>query len=174
MDPMRRRLSIVVVDRIADAVEFLPRVILLVLRAPLCLIDQGPRQPRADPRVLAALEALFGGVPHHERWTPIPPSVLAIQLASVGGAALFCAGCAVAAAIDGQGTLSVAFGAMATVWFLVIVPLRGQGYAVLRAYRLRLGRCERCGYDLRMTTARCPECGSIGGHDAGAAGRRQG
>lgn len=48
-------------------------------------------------------------------------------------------------------------------WFLLLLTalplvLRGVRYAARRSRRGR-GRCERCGYDLRATPSRCPECG---------------
>ena len=30
-----------------------------------------------------------------------------------------------------------------------------------RRRRRRIGRCPRCGYDLRASPGRCPECGTI-------------
>ena len=49
-------------------------------------------------------------------------------------------------------------------WFLVLLlglaPAIGFHRARQRARRLRNGFCPHCGYDLRATPDRCPECGT--------------
>jgi hypothetical protein len=42
-----------------------------------------------------------------------------------------------------------------------LLPARWLARRLLRRRRARAGLCPRCGYDLRETRDRCPECGSI-------------
>ena len=57
-------------------------------------------------------------------------------------------------------------------WFLLLLTAAMPGYRLSRARSLRrqarrqLNLCRRCGYDLRATPDRCPECGT----EAGASG----
>ena len=53
------------------------------------------------------------------------------------------------------------------VWVLVLLcfsPMLGYLFPMTRRFirqrRLRAGLCERCGYDLRSSPERCPECGT--------------
>jgi hypothetical protein len=41
---------------------------------------------------------------------------------------------------------------------IVVIPFRRQ---IDRDQRLKRGLCPQCGYDLRATPERCPECGTI-------------
>ena len=88
-----------------------------------------------------------------------------------GGAHRRVAGCRV---IDGR---IPGGGLPGITWHIVIVPcwlpcllagvlpaLRGVPAGrrwKQRRRRRRLGRCPRCGYDLRATPGRCPECGAV-------------
>lgn len=50
---------------------------------------------------------------------------------------------------------------------LALLPAARVGGALVRMQRRRrrvsqVGRCAVCGYDLRATPERCPECGAVG------------
>ena len=50
-------------------------------------------------------------------------------------------------------------------WGLILVSLIAPGIVVIgyrrSRHRHRRGMCPRCGYDLRATPQRCPECGAV-------------
>jgi hypothetical protein len=49
------------------------------------------------------------------------------------------------------------------LWSFVAIPK-----FVVARIRLRYGHCPACGYDLRATPDRCPECGRVPSHSAEA------
>jgi hypothetical protein len=54
---------------------------------------------------------------------------------------------------------------MFPVWLAIalLLPLPAARAAALvrQNRRRRVGHCRRCGYDLRATPGRCPECGEV-------------
>ena len=48
----------------------------------------------------------------------------------------------------------------ATAWATAILPAITLQRFLRRRHRLRKGLCLRCGYDIRATPDRCPECGA--------------
>jgi hypothetical protein len=45
--------------------------------------------------------------------------------------------------------------------FLLALPLWTATGAIRRKRRMGRGVCVKCGYDLRATPGRCPECGTV-------------
>ena len=64
-----------------------------------------------------------------------------------------------------QGHTETLFEVVFPYWFLflaLLAPALGMSALSFRPFRRRtMNRCSRCGYDLRATPDRCPECGAI-------------
>ena len=56
-------------------------------------------------------------------------------------------------------------------FLLAIPPSIWLALTLRRRRRLRAGLCRNCGYDLRETPGRCPECGTDVAADSVAAAR---
>lgn len=61
--------------------------------------------------------------------------------------------------VGGDGCMILLLGVLsipATIYILIRVVR-----ADIRTMRRDRGQCEKCGYDIRATPNRCPECGTI-------------
>lgn len=49
----------------------------------------------------------------------------------------------------------------APCWFVIVVTAALGVWGIRRGQNRAAGSCYQCGYDMRATPARCPECGTI-------------
>lgn len=70
--------------------------------------------------------------------------------------------------VGSDGTTSLPWNVVIVPWWFVMLPLVGLWFIVSTGQRhhrrgerwMRVGRCRVCGYDLRGSRERCPECGT--------------
>jgi len=66
---------------------------------------------------------------------------------------------------EGNGLITTAFPEFAWLAYTSVIYYESGTIKRWRA-RSQRGQCPKCGYDLRATTNRCPECGTIKGSQA--------
>ena len=68
--------------------------------------------------------------------------------------------------------VGTAYGLTVPYWvpltLFLFLPVLRIGPWVRTRWRIRAGRCVGCGYDLRATPERCPECGAVAGRPPSA------
>lgn len=62
---------------------------------------------------------------------------------------------------NGEGRLAVTIPMWAVFLSLLILPAFKLGKLIRRRRRIAAGQCLRCGYDLRASPGKCPECGKV-------------
>ena len=113
--------------------------------------------PPAPPPPAGGAAGLFGA------WTPTP---IAKRDSSFAGA-----GVSVEAWANSD-VVEVSFPVAYPLALLLLIPIIRLSQQLRRLSRLRSGLCPACGYDLRASPLRCPECGLDTGKAAVVAGGR--
>jgi hypothetical protein len=114
-----------------------------------------PRLPYMSPKFTSGTR--LSGPNHHSSWRHFDVGFLAVFYVQ-----------STSWTSSGDSTHAHYFGLAAPYWCLTILfsllpVLKCRRMAIARKRRMwqRDGRCVHCGYDIRVTPDRCPECGKI-------------
>jgi hypothetical protein len=103
-------------------------------------------------------------------WQPTPPTAMNVSvLAAIAEVFFYRVGFGFVKMTERPepGTWSITIGVLAPCWFLALVTgvlpamwLTRWRRSAIAARRRNAGQCAACGYDLRASPERCPECGA--------------
>jgi predicted RNA-binding Zn-ribbon protein involved in translation (DUF1610 family) len=89
-------------------------------------------------------------------------SAIVLAAATLGaGGALGLIAVALASSLDQGAAATSELAQVIVVAALVAVGVAAVFVRMMRRGRFKPGRCPRCGFDLRATRYRCPECGDV-------------
>ena len=120
-------------------------------------LGEGQRPTGRNPRALGALERLVDSL--------VDSGTVSAAVALVGGRRSLEWSRAVGWARDGPGRFMFVRSLQIPYWLPALIFACAPALAIARRFQqfstTRKGLCRRCGYDLRATPKRCPECGEV-------------